>query len=196
MDGPTAASTSLGPDVLLFKRFGQSLSSIVKSNHRTRVDDVTEDVRVSMLEFIQQIHQKHHKYDYHELLELAIFFLGRHPSSTRSFISHSGAVSHARWMAKAIYAFKIYLFQDQFELTRKEKNSIKRLCIFLVRVYLQAWFLAPLAVKAPYHDYKFLQKLIECKEVDPEISNCAVKKFANHLWYLSPETAAFASLMM
>jgi hypothetical protein len=48
------------------------------------------------------------------------------------------------------------------------------------------------AVKAPYLDYSFLLKLIEYKEVDPEISSAAVRKFANHLWYLSPETVAFA----
>ena len=59
-----------------------------------------------------------------------------------------GAVSHARWMAKATYAFKIYLFQDQFQVSKREKNSLRRIFIFLSRVYIRAWFLSTEAIKA------------------------------------------------
>ena len=81
-----------------------------------------------------------------------------------------GAVSHARWMAKAIYAFKIYLFQDQFHVSKREKNSLRRICIFLDRVYIHAWFLSTGAIKAPYQDFQFMRELINYQDIDPEIS--------------------------
>jgi len=34
----------------------------------------------------------------------------------------------ARWMAKVIYSFKIYLFRDQFHLTR----HLTEFCLFVV----------------------------------------------------------------
>ena len=71
-----------------------------------------------------------------------------------------GAVSRARWMAKAIYAFKIYLFQDQFQVSKIEKNSIGRICIFLAQVYIRDWFLSTEAIKAPYQDFQFMRELI------------------------------------
>jgi len=52
--------------------------------------------------------------------------------------------------------------------------------------------LAPLAIKAPNTDFNFLLNLIDYKEFDADISNAALKKFKNHLWYLAPENAAFA----
>ena len=35
-----------------------------------------------------------------------------------------GAVHQARWMAKAIYCLKIYMFQEQFPLTAAEKKGV------------------------------------------------------------------------
>ena len=94
-----------------------------------------------------------------------------------------GAVSRARWMAKAIYAFKIYLFEDQFHVSKREKNSLRRICIFLARVYIRAWFLSTEAIKAPYQDLQFTRELIKYQDIDPEISTATGKKFSNHLWY-------------
>lgn len=183
---------SSGPDINLFKRFRESWSTINRDKYRCGTEVVNEDVRGSMLKFLEeQLSQKQQRSDYREILELAMIFLGCSPRRGITF-SVPGAVSQARWMSKAIYAFKIYLFQDQFPLTKKESDSIRRICIFLITLYLRAWFIAPLAVKAPYHDYNFLLKLIEYKDLDQDISSASAKKFANHLWYLAPETAAFA----
>ena len=56
--------------------------------------------------------QKQQRDDYRELSELTMIFLGGIPKNELS-----GAVSHARWMSKAIYIFKTYIFQDQFQLS-------------------------------------------------------------------------------
>lgn len=184
--------TGSGPDINLFKRFRETWSTIEKNKYRCGTEVITKNVREGMLKFLEwQLSQKHERDDYRELLELASIFLGGSPQRGISF-RIPGAVSQARWMSKAIYAFKIYLFQDQFTLTKKETDSIKRICIFLITLYLRAWYIAPVTLKAPYHDYNFLLKLIEYKDVDQDISNATVKKFANHLWYLAPETAALA----
>ena len=89
-------------------------------------------------------------------------------------------------------ALKIYLFQDQFKLSHKERNSLRRICIFLSRVYVRAWSLSSNAIKAPYHDFLFMGKLINYHDIDLEISKAAAKTFSNNLRYLAPETMALA----
>jgi len=51
--------------------------------------------------------------DYLELLRLCLIFLGGGSDGTDIQFRAPGAMHHARWMAKAIYALKIVLFQDQ-----------------------------------------------------------------------------------
>ena len=67
-----------------------------------------------------------------------------------------GAIHHARWMAKALYALKIYLFRDQLRLTSHETRGVCDVCIFVVRIYVRAWFTAPDAIAVPYHDIEFM----------------------------------------
>lgn len=71
-------------------------------------------------------------------------------------------------------------------------SSLSDICIFIVKIYIKAWFTAPLAIKAPYHDLEFLKKLIEYKNVNPVISDNSVNKMLNHLWYLSTANVALA----
>ena len=66
-----------------------------------------------------------------------------------------GPVHHARWMAKLLYAMKIFLFRDQrevFSLTRNEETQIKRFVQFGALLYTKAWTEAPLAAEAPRGD--------------------------------------------
>ncbi len=69
------------------------------------------DVRSTIIHFIEDQLATHKQLrdDYRELLELTMIFLGGIPKNGISF-HIPGAVSHARWMSKAIYAFKIFLF--------------------------------------------------------------------------------------
>lgn len=54
------------------------------------------------------------------------------------------------------------------------------------------WFSASSAAQAPYKDFQLLKKLDSFKKIDADISQVALHKFKNHLWYLSPECVALA----
>lgn len=73
-----------------------------------------------------------------------------------------------------------------------EEKGIRDICIFLARLYFQAWFHAPVAAEAPRQDLQFLQNLYANRHIDKDISSVALNKFCNHLWYLAPEAAALA----
>jgi len=61
--------------------------------------------------------------DYKKFLELIVLFLG--DILPRRIAFHAlGAVDHARWMAKALYCLKIFLFQKQFKLNAKKIEEI------------------------------------------------------------------------
>ena len=50
-------------------------------------------------------------------------------------------------MDKAIYILMLYLFQHQFILTSKEKNSVKELALFVSLVYVRFWHEALLIIQ-------------------------------------------------
>lgn len=181
-----------GPDVLLFNRFRENWSKIdtTKYSVHKHIQEATEDVKASVLKFLNMtLNKKQPRADYRELLELTMLFFGSTSSCGISF-RVPGAVSHARWMAKAIYAFKIHLLRAQFRLSKREDNGLQRMCIFLMRTYVQAWFSSTSANEAPYHDFNFLCQLVNYP--DKDISKATAEKFRNHLWYLSPENVAFS----
>lgn len=103
-----------------------------------------------------------------------------------------GAYHLARWMAKAIYCIKIFLFRHQFHTKATESQKIKDLRLFIVFCYSEAWFSAADSIKAPVNDIYFLRKLNDLKEINPELAEVAINKFINHLWYLNEECVAFS----
>lgn len=125
--------------------------------------------------------------DYKELLELSLIFWGE--TKNNFSFKYPGPVHHARWMAKAIYSLKIFLFREVFKLTARESNNLRQICIFLVKTYLKSWFTAPSAILAPCNDLIFMQELIRYKNVNSSISKAACSKMVNHLWYLSEQLA-------
>ena len=127
--------------------------------------------------------------DYKELLQLVLVFVGELNGTEVGFKS-VGAISHARWMAKAIYCLKIFLFRGQFKLSDEEHSALEALCIFFVRVYCKAWFNAHKAHSAPKQDFDLLRCLLNYQEIDNDISERALKKFSNHLWYFNADLVA------
>lgn len=77
-------------------------------------------------------------------------------------------------------------------MTIRELNGIRDICSFIVRLYVKAWFSAPLAAAAPNFDLNFLINLHNYGTTDKEISTVAVKKMCGHLWYLSEEAVGLA----
>jgi hypothetical protein len=62
---------------------------------------------------------------------------------------------------------------------------------FYYNVYIEKWFRSHVAIEAPCQDILFIQSLINYENINKQISNIALKKFCNHLWYLNLEAAAF-----
>lgn len=188
--------SSPAPEFQLFKRFKAEWKSIDKSAFKDcTTDEHTNSLiaknRDSLVQSLSSASINQSRDDYQELVELAMIFLGAHP--TRGvFFRTPGAMHHARWMAKAIYSFKIWMFRDQFEMTFQELTGIRDFCVFLARVYVKAWTMASLAAAAPANDLSLLQDLLDYKSINPKISQRTFEKLAAHLWYLNEENVGFS----
>ncbi|XP_039315242.1 uncharacterized protein LOC120359881 isoform X1 [Solenopsis invicta] len=188
---------SKGPDVPLFKRFKNTWKDIDQTQYLTWLSDASvremlkDDANEILLYAKKKIEEDLPRDDYQEFLELIIIFLGETPSRGIHF-HQPGACHLARWMAKAIYCLKIYMFRQQFKLTHKEEKALRRICCFIIKCYAEAWFSAPNAIEAPLNDINFLKKLIAYKIDDKLVAEKAINKFINHLWYLNEECAAFS----
>lgn len=90
-------------------------------------------------------------------------------------------------MAKGIYSLKMLLFKNQFKLTSIEEMSLKRICCFIIKCYAQVWFTSPNSIEAPVNDVIFIKELYNYTNDDKSIAETALKKFINHLWYLSDD---------
>ena len=84
-----------------------------------------------------------------------------------------GAYHRARWMAKGIYCLKIFAFRHQLPMSKREVESLKRICLFMTTIYSRFWFAAPLATDAPTNDLLMLQHIEAFNQVDSKISEVA-----------------------
>lgn len=188
-------STS-GPSPPIFQRFKGDWKNIDQSKYQSGLSDRTieaalRNISNDLIVFCQEeLKEKKPRHDYEEFLQLCLMFLEA-PDCAYKFRA-PGAMSHARWMMKAIYAFKIYLFRFQFNLTATEEKSFREFLIFVVRLYVKAWFSCARGIEAPNNDMNFCRDIYEYRKVDKEISDAVSKTFCNHLWYLSDECIAFS----
>ena len=146
----------------------------------------TEVFRESALSFVKEFAARNShseiRDDYLELTELTMLVLGSQPATIHW--TAPGPIHHARWMAKLLYAIKIYLFRDQrdtFSLTKKEETQIHRFVQFGALLYTKAWTKAPLATEAPGQDLSLWTDLEKYESVDQEVSITARKVLENHL---------------
>ncbi|KAL4091591.1 hypothetical protein QTP88_026257 [Uroleucon formosanum] len=185
------------PDVPIFKRFQKCWPNINVNNFHIGLEDTfvfqsLQNLKDELLIFcINQLKQYQPRDDYKELLELTIIFLGQTPPNA-IFFKVPGPIHHARWMSKAIYSIKIFLFRNEFKLTLKENNALRDLCIFIVRIYIKQWFCARAAALAPNMDLQFIKDIILYEVIDEQISKSALKKMCGHLWYLTLEATSLA----
>ncbi|GBP26469.1 hypothetical protein EVAR_85971_1 [Eumeta japonica] len=61
--------------------------------------------------------------DYKELVSLTIIYLGGVPEKRTLFRMPAG-LHRVRWMAKAMYCLKIFLFGHQFKMTKEEEKGL------------------------------------------------------------------------
>lgn len=188
--------TTTGPHPDIFKRFQIHWPNIDQSKYLEGIQDdsvksIVKEFEKEVSDFLlSQINERQPREDYLELAKLCLIFLGKVPSHKVSF-RIPGAYHHARWMAKAIYCLKMFIFREQFPMSDEECNSVKAICLFIVNLYVKMWFQAPNAIKAPNEDLKFIQNIIKYKNIDIGISEKVLGKFLKHLWYLNPEQVCF-----
>lgn len=148
-------------------------------------DIITElgEERSSVLEFVrEQLEIAHPRDDYLEFLQLVLVLLGEEPTSPFKL---PGAVSHVRWMSKAIYSLKIWLFRDKFQLSRREKKCFPIFCLFLVRVHVYYWFTSRLSLSAARNDLTMMKRLLcyssAVRDKKCDVYKACAQKFCNHL---------------
>lgn len=98
-----------------------------------------------------------------------------------------GAMHNARWMSKALYSLKIFLFKEQFHLTTREEKSLKNIRIFIIEFYIQFWFTSSFSLQSPANDFRLIQKLLNFRTENKKTATAALQKISNHLSYLSDE---------
>ena len=189
----TKMGSTTGPHPDIFKRFLLAWPKIDKQKYDTGISDNLIQKQLSpeliahvTAEFKKKLTETHPRDDYKELLQLVLVFVGSLDGNVVGFRT-PGAIHHARWMAKAIYCFKIFIFRRQFKMSRGEESSVSAIAVFLVKIYCKAWFNAPKAHLAPKQDLDILRSLLDYKECEKDIAEIALTKFSNHLWYLNTE---------
>ena len=161
--GPTS-----GPEVLFFKRFMEAWPKFDRTKFESGISDLIveealRDVRDDLGLFLSKlIRETHQRSDYREFVELSLLFLNIEvDSSTKLFLRAPGPISHARWMAKALYSLKMFMCRKFLQLTANEINRLREICIFLIRIYVKAWFRTPFAIEAPLQDLNLAKILSE-----------------------------------
>ena len=189
--------SSSGPNIKLFQRFANFWSSIDKTKYESGIKDnliaaQLMPMKENLLRFFRtQLLEYQPRDDYKELLQLALLFLGNE-STSEIHIHKPGAFHRARWMGKLIYCIKIFLFRSTFLLTAHELSGLREFNVFVVQLYLKAWFTAQNATLAPHNDLQFLKELVAYKNSNEIVCKAAVKSFSRHLWYLSETLVGLA----
>ncbi|KAK3907392.1 2-succinyl-5-enolpyruvyl-6-hydroxy-3-cyclohexene-1-carboxylate synthase [Frankliniella fusca] len=193
----TVMGPSTGPEVGIFRVLQQKWASVDHQKFITYTTftaskrALTAD-RDSIIKFCEeQITSGQPRDDYLEFLELVIIFLGGIPPAGVRF-RPPGPIHSARWMAKAIYCLKMSLFRRELGLSSADATNLLHIAIFIIKVYVKGWFLAPHSISAPSNDLQFLKERILYEKVNMKVAKAAQNRFGCHLWYLSEELVGFS----
>ncbi|KAK3922122.1 33 kDa chaperonin [Frankliniella fusca] len=163
--------SSSGPEEKIFKDLEAQWSSIDQTKFSAFKElaltrrHLSESAEETIQFAREQIQEKQPRADYLELLRLTIIYLGGVPDGGVGFC-HPGPISSARWMAVALSCLRLALFRRQVQLQKSVADAVLQVVIFVVRVYVRAWFRAPLSVEAPRNDLDTLKQLIDYKHVN------------------------------
>lgn len=186
---------SSAPYPELFKTFKQAWKHLDKKNIK-KCDDKSlnckklkakkKEVIDFILKYLNSKHKNKIRADYLELLELTLIYFGVTPPNGIK-LKAPGAFSNARWMSKAIYVLKIYLFRHQFEISPQTLKACKTFCSFLCLYYVKYWITCPLSCDAAINDLTFIQEITDFKLISTKTVVTAIKALKRHLWYLGEE---------
>lgn len=186
---------SSSPEIPLFKRFREVWQNYSRESYKGL--DVESDLKPHAENTVKVLAkslatERPVRDDYFELIELTMVVLNKVPD-----VIHwrsPGPIHHARWMAKLLYTYKIYLFRDQsvLKLTKREEKAIFRFVKFGALIYAAAWVEAPLATEAAGNDLQLWKNLVAYESIDLDIARAARVVLERHLWYLSDELIGLA----
>ena len=87
---------------------------------------------------------------------------------------------------KAIYILKLSLLQHQIdEIHGQTKKKIHKMALFVVFIYLKAWFNSPSLTSAAKNDLELYKLLLKFKKIHTKISQRAWKVLNRHTWCLT-----------
>ncbi|GBM77035.1 hypothetical protein AVEN_50934-1 [Araneus ventricosus] len=78
-------------------------------------------------------------------------------------------------------------FRSQLTLSVEHEKALSDISLFIATVYVIPWLNCSVSVKAPKQDLCFLKSLKSYERIDETVSGAALKKFIQHLCYLSEE---------
>ena len=91
-------------------------------------------------------------------------------------------------MRKAIYILKLSLFQHQIdEIYWQTKKKIHNMALFVVFIYLKAWFNSSSLTSAAKNDLELYKLLLKFKKIHSKISQSASEVLNRHTWYLTED---------
>lgn len=70
---------------------------------------------------------------------------------------------------------KNMLFRHQINMSEHEEQNVRDLSIFILRIYLTAWFTAPCAALTPFSDIKLIQDFDNYKNGNIVVSTAAME---------------------
>lgn len=186
------------PEVRLFQDFKKQWKDVDPTKFKSGMEDeyvrskIGADADKVLLFCLEQLEKSQIREDYKEFLELVVLFLGHTPPKFNGKLRKIGPISHARWMAKAITALKMFLVRDQIQFDGEILTKLRDFCIFVVKMYAKAWFSCTNGVVAANQDLHFIKNAILYSNVDDQISGGILEKMCGHMWYLSEDLVAMA----
>lgn len=145
-----------------------------------------EDAKVTLTRHAQSTQIRA---DYAELNDLCLKLFG---IKTKKSFMVPGSISKARWMAKAIYGLKMYLFRDELKLDEEFEMNLLQFVLFVSIIYCKHWNRSSNAIDAPVNDLSLVADLNEYLNFNELIAQPVLNSFSNHLWYLGEELVVLA----
>lgn len=148
--------------------------------------DLHENAKKALLRHAQS---RQIRDDYAELTDLCLKFLGVRTNKT---FKVPGAVSRARWMGKAIYGIKTYLFRHELDLEPGFEEGLLQFSLFVSLVYCKYWNRCTNVLDAPINDLSLIADLEQFSIHNADIANSVLNTLWNHLWYFGEELAVLS----
>ena len=203
-----------------FKQFQKLYPSLDKKKvEELKIKQWMKPQRNHVVELCQVLlEERQPRDDYKECLDLTLAVLGSAPIDF-SFKA-CGAFHKARWMAKLIYACKMFLLRSTLSLpieqwlqerkkeerkknTKKDKSQkiknaqdylerLEQFVTFVCLQYVEHWFCATKASEAPLMDLTFYKKMLNYQKSNEVVANAVLLKMYGHTWYLNQCYAPFS----